>query len=118
MERVTTRGRPKGSRGRGKGKRGRKPRQIVSDEDENIETIANVDEIQEDPVSETNVTQENHEEIINPTTETKSPSNEIPANDGDVSISEADHEEEVRRNSVWMFTKSTHATVFIHFYYF
>jgi DNA invertase Pin-like site-specific DNA recombinase len=93
MERVTTRGRPKGSRGRGKGKRGRK-RQIVSDEDENIETNVN-DEIQDDPVSENiNVTQENIQEIKNATTETKSPDHQIAGNDGDVSISEADHEDE------------------------
>lgn len=92
MERVATRGRPKGSRGRGKGKRGRK-RQIVSDEDENIETNVN-DEIQDDPVSENNVTHENNQEITNATTETKSPDLQIGGNDGDVSISEADHEDE------------------------
>lgn len=91
MERVTTRGRPKGSRGRGKGKRGRK-RQIVSDEDENIETNANSEEIQEDPVSENNVTQENIQDIA--TTETKSPTGEIGVTDGDILIAEANHDDE------------------------
>jgi hypothetical protein len=87
MERVTTRGRPKGSRGRGKGKRGRKPRQIVSDEEEStVETIANE---QEDPV--VNV---NPEETQTSAVESKSPVHEI--NEGDVSILEADHEDEVK----------------------
>lgn len=107
MERVAAnRGRPKGTRGRGKGKRGRKPRQIVSDEDDNIETSEKIsDEIQiEDPVSENNVTEEN-QEIINATTDTKSPLAEIGANDNDVSISEADHDEEVRNQKCfhWIF---------------
>jgi len=60
MERAT-RGRPKGSRGRGKGKRGRKPRQILSEEEEN-ETV------QQDPVKE-----EVDTEMVN-IIETKSPS--------------------------------------------
>lgn len=104
MERVATRGRPKGSRGRGKGKRGRKPRQIVSDEDENVETNVTSDEIeiQEDPVSEKNVTQQENQELASATTETKSPADEVPVTDGDVSISEADHEEEVSFLSFWM----------------
>lgn len=91
MERVATRGRPKGSRGRGKGKRGRK-RQVVSDEEENIETNANSEEIQEDPVSENNMTQENIQDIA--TTETKSPAGEIGVTEGDALISEANHDDE------------------------
>lgn len=88
MERVTTRGRPKGSRGRGKGKRGRKPRQIVSDEEENnVETIVNNSE-QEDPVVSVNP-----EDTQTSAVESKSPVHEIA--EGDVSITGADHEDEV-----------------------
>jgi hypothetical protein len=87
MERVTTRGRPKGSRGRGKGKRGRKPRQIVSDEEENnVETIVNNE--QEDPVVSVN-----QEDTQTSALQSKSPVHEIV--EGDVSISKVDHEDEV-----------------------
>lgn len=100
MERVTTRGRPKGSRGRGKGKRGRKPKQIVSDEEENhIETLAIKE--QEDPVSNNdNVVVNNQEdpEIIS-ATENKSPAPEI-TTEGDVSMSEVDHEDEVKKKII------------------
>lgn len=65
MERAT-RGRPKGSRGRGKGKRGRKPRQILSEEEEN-ETVQ---QNEQDPVKE-----EVDTEMVN-IIETKSPTNE------------------------------------------
>lgn len=94
MERVSTRGRPKGSRGRGKGKRGRKPKQIVSDEEENhIETLAIKE--QEDPVSNNNeVVNQEDPEIIS-ATEYKSPAPEITI-EGDVSMSEVDHEDEVK----------------------
>lgn len=98
MERVTTRGRPKGSRGRGKGKRGRKAtKHIVSDEEENHTEIGVASKEQEDPVTNNNVNvnQEDPEELIS-ATETKSPAPEI--TEGDVSISEADHEDEVKKN--------------------
>lgn len=62
MERTTTRGRPKGSRGRGKGKRGRKPRTILSEEEE-IETVQ---QNEQDPVKEEDT------EMLN-ISETKSP---------------------------------------------
>lgn len=98
MERVTTRGRPKGSRGRGKGKRGRKPKQIVSDEEENhTETLAIKE--QEDPVVSNNenvVVNQEDPEIIS-ATENKSPAPEIITADGDVSMSEVDHEDEVKK---------------------
>lgn len=63
MERAT-RGRPKGSRGRGKGKRGRKPRQILSEEEENEAVQQN----EQNPVKE-----EVDTEMVN-IIETKSPS--------------------------------------------
>lgn len=89
MERATSRGRPKGSRGRGKGKRGRKPRQIVSDEEENhAETIVANNE-QEDPV-----TLEEDPETTS-AIESKSPVHEI-MEEGGVLISEANNEEEVK----------------------
>lgn len=66
MERAT-RGRPKRSRGRGKGKRGRKPRQVLSEEEEN-ETVQQNEE--QDPVKE-----EVDTEMVN-IIETKSPTNE------------------------------------------
>lgn len=63
MERAT-RGRPKGSRGRGKGKRGRKPRQVLSEEEENELVQQN----EQNPVKE-----EVDTEMVN-IIETKSPS--------------------------------------------
>jgi hypothetical protein len=48
MERTSSRGRPKGSRGgRGKGKRGRKPRVVVSDNEESNEVETNPQEPEE-----------------------------------------------------------------------
>jgi hypothetical protein len=48
MERTSNRGRPKGSRGgRGKGKRGRKPRVVVSDNEESNEVETNPQEPEE-----------------------------------------------------------------------
>lgn len=89
MERATSRGRPKGSRGRGKGKRGRKPRQIVSDEEENhTETIVANNE-QEDPVA----LEEDPETTS--AIESKSPAHEIMEGE-EVLISEANNEEEVK----------------------
>lgn len=65
MERGTTRGRPKGSRGRGKGKRGRKPRAVISDEEE-IETNQQIEE--QDPVKtndpETNANETNKSPVL------------------------------------------------------
>ena len=95
MER-NTRGRPKGSRGRGRGRgRGRKPRQIISDEDENIElNTMGEEEIQEDPVSENNIMLHENEEVAYATSEPKSPTHEIAVNDGDVSMTEANHHDD------------------------